>query len=352
MFFAQIVKIHPAFYTRRVRPLRVLALAAFASTLVAQEPPYLRDHPGGWVVESQRFAPELTAAEKTAATTLVTEVAELLKQAPTLKTPRGYDIYQHSALELDHPGNASARPAVLSGILTFNLAPYEGGTRGAIPNERDSAVQIKIAVNDLSMITGGTMNEGRLPFGDEQGDFWRDTPESTATLHGAPVYDQNDDHWIVLRAHDVPIVAPVSRERYLAFRQRLAKDEADHAQQNVARLNANDPALAGPLATVREQVAALRANEQAIQKQIASMSPAERQMPALVTGESPTEPPQFGEGGTAIVGLNPALFDPARPRTAPQVLVVSIVGDEDHWAGLAAKIDREIDWDALRKLLK
>lgn len=336
-----------------MRPRYVLALLTFASaTLVAQEAPYLRDHPGGWVVQSQGLASELTPADKTAAAALVTAVADILKQAPTLKTPRGYDVFQHSSLELDRPGHATARPAMLAGLLTFNLAPYEGGARGATPNERDSAVQIKIAVNDLSMITGGTMTEGRLPFGDEQGDFWRDTPESNATLHGAPVYEQNDDHWVVLRAHDVPIVAPVSRERYLAFRQRLAKDSADRAQQNVAKFDPNNPALAGPLATVREQVAALRANEQAIQKLIASMPPADRQAPALVTGESPTEPPQFGDGGTAVVFLNPALFDPARPRTAPQVLAVSIVGDEDHWGGLASKIDREIDWDGLRKLLK
>lgn len=303
-------------------------------------------------MQSQRFAAELTPAEKTAAATLVTAVADILKQTPTLKTPQGYDVFQHSSLELDHPGDATARPAVLVGSLTFNLAPYESGARGPIPNERDSAVQIKIAVNDLSMITGGATREGRVTFGDAQGDFWRDTPESTTTLHGAPVYDQNDDHWIILRAHEVPIVAPVSRERYLAFRQRLAKDVADYAEQNVARLNTSDPALAGPLATVREQVAALRANEQAIQKQLAAMSAADRQAPALVTGESLTEPPQFGEGGTAIVCLNSALFDPARPRTEPQVVAVSIVGDEDHWPGLASKIDHEIDWDALRKLVK
>jgi hypothetical protein len=82
------------------------------------------------------------------------------------------------------------------------------------------------------------------------------------------------------------------------------------------------------------------------------MSPADRQAPALVTSESPTDPPQFGDGGTAVVCLNPALFDPARPRIALQVLAVSIVGDEDHWSGLAAKIDGEIAWDALRKLMK
>jgi hypothetical protein len=334
-------------------PRWVLAIAVLASTtLVAQEHPFLRDHPGGWVVQSPRLATELTSAERTAATAFVTEVADVLKQAPTLKTPRGYDVYQHSSLELDHPGNATARSAIVSSILTFNLAPYESGAAGPVANERDAAVQIKIAVNDLSMVTGGTVTEGRLTFGDDQGDFWRDTPEASATLHGAPVYEQNSDHWIVLRAHEVPIVTPVSRERYLAFRLRLAKDAADHAQQNLVRLNANDPALAGPLAIMREQITALRAVEQAIQKQLVAMSPADRQAPALVTGESPTDPPQFGDGGTAVVCLNPALFDPARPRIAPQVLAVSIVGDEDRWSGLAAKIDGEIDWDALRKLLK
>jgi hypothetical protein len=334
-------------------PRKVLALAVFASTsLVAQEHPLLRDHAGGWIVQNQQLATDVASADKAAAAALVADVANILKQAPTLKTPRGYDVYQHSSFALDRPGNATARPAVLAGILTFNLAPYESGASGPVANERDTAVQIKVAVNDLSMVTGGTMTEGRLTFGDDQGDFWRDTPEPSATLNGAPVYEQNSDHWIVLRAHEVPIVTPVSRERYLAFRQRLAKDAADHAQQNLARLNTNDPALAGPLAIMREQIAALRAAEQTIQQQLAAMSPADRQAPALVTSESQTQPPQFGDGGTPVVYLNPALFDPTRPRGTPQVLAVSIVGDEDHWSGLASKIDREIDWEALRKLLR
>jgi hypothetical protein len=336
-----------------VGPQGAFALAALVSaTFLVQEHPLLRDHPGAWVGQSPSLAADLTTSDKAAATALVADIANILKQAPTLKTPRGYDIYQHSSLALDHPGNATARPAVVAGILTFNLAPYESAASGPVANERDSAVQIKIAVNDLSMVTGGTMTEGRLTFGDEFGDFWRDTPETTETRHGAPVYEQNSDRWVVLRARDVPIVTPVSRERYLAFRQRLAKDAADHADQNLVKLNANDPALAGPLAIMREQIAALRAVEQAIQRQVTTMSPADRQAPALVTSESPTEAPQFGDGGTAVVYLNPALFDHTRPRAALQVLAVSIVGDEDHWSGLASKVDQEIDWDALRRLLK
>jgi hypothetical protein len=33
------------------------------------------------------------------------------------------------------------------------------------------------------------------------------------------------------------------------------------------------------------------------------------------------------------------------------VLVITITGDEDHWPGLAARIDQEIDWTALAKIL-
>jgi hypothetical protein len=320
--------------------------------LHAQEHPLLRDHPGGWNVQGQRLAQEFTPAERTVAAAFISQVADILRGAASLKTPRGFDVLQHSALELDVPGNGSARPKVMSGRLTFNLAPYEGGPGGPVPNERDTAVSIKIAVNDLSMVTGGEITQGYVTFGDDQGDFWKDAPDPVETKHDAPVYEQGDDRFVILRGRDVPILAPVSRERYMAYRLLAVKTQIDHAEANLAKLNQNDAMLAGPIATMREQLAVMHALQQKMQHDLDTMSKDDRQAPAVVTLDAATESPEFGDGGSAIVYLNPALFDPTRPRTAPQVLAVSIVGDEDHWPGLAAKIDQELDWAALLKLLR
>ena len=332
--------------------LPVASVLCVSYLLHAQEHPLLRDHPGGWNVQDQRIAQEFTPPERTAAAAVVAQIAGIVRQAPSLGAPRGFDVLQHASLELDVPGNGSARPKVMSGLLTFNLAPYESGARGPIPNERDTAVSIKIAVNDLSMVTGGTINEGYLTLGDEQGDFWKDAPDPDDTKHDAPVYAQGDDHWVILRGHDVPILTPVSRERYLTYRLRLIKTQIDHAETNLAKLPQNDPTLAGPVATIREQLGLMHALQQTLQHNLDAMSKDDRQAPAVVTLDAANEAPEFGEGGKAIVYLNPALFDPKRPRTAPQVLAISLVGDEDHWPGLAAKIDQELDWAALLKVVR
>jgi hypothetical protein len=338
---------------RRVPSALAIAAIVLSSLMVrAQEHPLLRDHPGGWTVQSQRIAQEFTPAERTAAAAFVTAIASVLREAPTLKTPRGFDVEQHASFAPDVPGDGKARPSVMAGLLTFNLAPYESGPTGPLPNERDTAVTIKIAVNDLSMVTGGTINQGYIMFGDDQGDFWKDAPDPIETKHDAPVYEQGDDHWIVLRAHDVPIVAPVSRERYLAYRLRLVKVQTEHAEANLAKLPQGDATLAGPIATVREQLTVMHALQQELQHDLDTMSNDDRQKPAVVVSDAANEPPEFGDGGNAIVYLNPALFDPQRPRTAPQVLAISIVSDEDHWPGLAAKIDQELDWAAMLKLLR
>jgi hypothetical protein len=339
---------------RRISPIALaISLLLLSSFLVhGQEHPLLRDHPGGWNVKDQRLSQEFTAAERAAAAAFVTQVADILRGAPSLTTPRGFDVLQHSALELDVPGNGSARPKMISGLLTFNLAPYESGPGGPLPNERDTAVSIKIAVNELSMVTGGEITQGNVTFGDEQGDFLKDAPDPAETKHDAPVYEQGDDRFVILRGHDVPILAPVSRERYLAYRLRAVKTQIDHAEASLAKLNQNDPMLAGPLATMREQLSVMHALQQKMQHDLDTMSTDDRQTPAVVTLDAATEPPEFGDGGSAIVYLNPALFDPKRPRTAPQVLAVSIVGDEDRWPGLAAKIDQELDWAALLKLVR
>ena len=312
----------------------------------------MRDHPGGWNVKDQRIAQDFTPAERTAAAAFVSQVADILRGAPSLKTPRGYDVLQHSTLELDVPGNGSARPKVMIGLLTFNLAPYESGPAGPIPNERDTAVSIKIVVNDLSMVTGGEITQGYVTFGDEQGDFWKDAPDPAETKHDAPVYEQGDDRFVILRGHDVPILAPVSRERYVTYRLRAVKAQIDHAEANLAKLNQNDAMLAGPVATIREQLSAMHALQQKMQHDLDTMSKDDRQAPAVVALDTANEAPEFGDGGSAIVYLNPALIDPKRPRTAPQTLAISIVGDEDHWPGLAAKIDQELDWTALLKLVR
>ncbi len=277
----------------------------------------------------------------------------MLKRTPTLGDLHGYDVIQHASVRLDQFANGAARPTVVNGSLTFNLASYETMPGGVAANERDSAVQIRVGVNDLTVATGGTISEGSVVFGDDQGDFLKGVPETGEPRHGAPVYEQNYDRWVVLRRNDVPLFVPVSRERYLRYSIRRTDAQLTKGRETLARLPAGDAILAGPLATLKQLVSDLEALSSALHRQLDAMTPAERAAAANVTQESAMTPPAFGGAGEgdAIVYLNPALIDTTLPRSTPQVLVITITGDEDHWPGLAARIDREIDWTALARVL-
>ena len=107
-------------------------------------------------------------------------------------------------------------------------------------------------------------------------------------------------------------------------------------------------------ATIDEALAGARKLATSIRAAHDSMSAADRAKPAFVGSSEPGEPPQFvnsADDGTAVVYFNPALFD-AGSRAASQLLAVSISASGPLSDGLGDKLDHEIDWGALQKIVR
>jgi hypothetical protein len=101
--------------------------------------------------------------------------------------------------------------------VRLNLAPYERTGTVVAANARDTAASIEIKVNDLSPLTGSEIAD---EWRDEQGAFQRNALQSSESIHGHPVFETSEQKWILILCNQAPVVAAVSRERYLAVKMR------------------------------------------------------------------------------------------------------------------------------------
>jgi hypothetical protein len=65
--------------------------------------------------------------------------------------------------------------------------------------------------------------------------------------------------------------------------------------------------------------------------------------------------PNFSDGpgdAHAIVYYNPALFDPAVAKTAPQMIAVKISPGEGELTDIVEQLDAAIDWKGLAALIR
>jgi hypothetical protein len=271
---------------------------------------------------------------------------------PAMVPPAGFEIRPHTTLTLENVDQSdNPRLPKFAGVeVTVNIVPFERASRGVEGNERDTAGSITLVVNRLEY-TGATARGDR--WADDNGAFIQDPEEPVETKHGFPVYQQgNLDKWLFMRRHDVALLAPVTRERYLQVAISRQQEDLKKAEDRRAKVPAGVPASI--VATIDEALSHQRAQLAVLQKQYSAMSPGDRRAAAVVGSSGDGEPVNFvapGEG-TGVFSFNPLLMDPKLPPAAPRTLSVRVSSNEDLFPGLGARLDEQLDWMALSGLLR
>ncbi len=331
----------------------VLALAAVLGepSPFGQEHPLAADHPGAWAAPDLR-AGNLPPAARTAALAVEKQIEDVLRRMPVMAPAAGFEVVPHIVLSLENVdrSNNTHLPQVAAIQLTANIAPYERTNRGVDANERDTAASVTVAVNDLSYTGTTAMGD---EWSDDQGAFIQSPEDPVDTRHGFPVYQEgNGDRWLLMRRRDVPVVAPVSRERYLLAVTKQAEEALGKAQARRAKIPAGVPAEI--VATIDDAIAHEKTHVANLRQQYQGMTPGDRRLPAVVgasDGDSGVNFVAPGDG-TAYFSFNPALIDPALPPATPQVMSIRLLSNDALFPGLGEKLDQQLDWAALAKLLR
>jgi hypothetical protein len=341
--------------TRRATFATALFAALAASvTVVAQEHPLVKDHPGAWSVTGPlrvTTPSELTADERAGSTAAMNRLLDIVRRMPTMAPPLGLEAIVHTHLSIDSLDRSDEqRSSLVTMQLAVNLAPYERIDQKVEANERDTVGSVTIRVNDLGAVLGG-----QLDVRDDQAAFFRATPEPVDTLHGHPVYEEgNGDRWIFIVRNKVPFWAPISRGRYMQAVIKDGEKRVTVAGERRAKLPPNLPASI--ITTMDEAIGQFQRQLANLKKAYAAMGTAERNTPAVIAETSAEEAPIFappGDDPTAvIVQVNPALADAKLPRSTPQILAIRLLAKDDLWPGMAARLDKELDWAALEAFVR
>jgi hypothetical protein len=329
----------------------LLLTASCAAALGAQEHPLAADHPGAWAAPDVRGG-NLPPATRTAALAVAKQIEDILRKMPVMAPAAGFEVVPHTVLSLqnaDRSGNTRL-PQLAVIELTANIAPYERTSRGVEANERDTAASVTVAVNDFSYTGTTPMGDA---WSDDQGAFIESPEDPVDTRHGFPVFQEgNGDRWLLMRRRDVPVVSPVSRERYLLCVTKQAEDALSKAQARRAKVPAGVPAEI--VATIDEAIAHGKTRVANLQKQYQGMTAADRRLPAVVGSSEGDAAVNFVDSGdgTAYVSFNPALIDSSLPPAAPQVMSIRLLSNDALFPGLGEKLDQQLDWAALAKLLR
>jgi hypothetical protein len=337
---------------------RAIACAALIGpaivSLVAQSHPFVLDKPGKWNPPppiKPHFAAGTTADDWPGVTAWSNQLLEIVRRIPYLSSPVGFEVAYSAAAgpdNLDHTAGLK-RTIFITGTVRVSLNPYEKMPQGVFPNSQDAAASFEISVNDLSPIGAGGLDDFMR---DEQGRFYTTTKDLSSTSSGYPIYGDA----VLLTRSKAPVLIPVSRGRYVQAKIVRMEERVADAKARRAKLAGNSM-LAGAMPQLDEAIDSEQHYVDALKGQLAAMSAAERNAPAVVTSDGgAVNLPEFAEPGDAdgahIMYFNPALIDEKLPRTAVQILMVRITSDEEHWPGLAEKLHKELDWSAFEKILQ
>ena len=330
------------------------ALGLATLPLTAQTYPLMPDEPGKWRPDlpiKLQFEPGSTSVDQASATKWASQLLDVVHRTPYLTKPVGIEVVSKAAAGLDNLDHTAGlkRTILMIGMVQVSANPYEKTPQGAQPNSEDAAASIRIAVNDLSPINPGGLDEF---FKDDQGRFYSTTKDLSGTNHGYPVYSDT----VLMTRNKVPVLIPVSRGRYVQAKIVRFKERVANANARRAKL-AGSQTIPTAMSTLDEAIDAQQNYLDKLKAQYAAMTAAERDAPAIVTNDGgATNIPEFGEpgdaDGTHIVYINPALIDEKLPRSAVQILAVTIWTNKDLWPGLSEKLDQQLDWSALAKILQ
>lgn len=258
-------------------------------------------------------AGKVTPAQARAWEQQLREIAAFLSEQPLLKSPRGFYPELSGFVDVLAVGRYLQAPASAPLVGGVNFAAWtpEAVTLAAdgTPRQKPHHLRsLRIELNYLHPPRGEPwMNDADGEFGAVQ---------IQGTYAGFPLID---DMLVITRDGRLPF-APVSQERAL-------KAFVKHWTAQVAGLDAiplqpGRPPGSGPAGQIR---AAIRAAE----ARLASMSAAERGRPAYVRDQRATpDDERFGIGlvgegeGHALLALDGAFFDPAKPRHQVRIATV------------------------------
>lgn len=323
-------------------------------SLVAQSHPFVLDKPGKWNPPppvKPHFAAGTAADDWPGVTAWSNQLIEIVHRIPYLSSPVGFEVDSTAAAgpdNLDHTAGLK-RTFFITGTVRIALNPYEKMPQGVFPNSQDAAASFEISVNDLSPIGAGGLDDFMR---DEQGRFYTTTRDLSTTSNGYPMYGDA----VLLTRSKAPVLIPVSRGRYVQAKIVRMEERVADAKARRAKLAGNS-ILTGAMPQLNEAIDSEQHYVDALKGQFAAMSAADRDTPAVVTSDGgAVSLPEFAEPGDAegahIMYFNPALIDEKLPRTAVQILMVRITSDEEHWPGLAGKLNKELDWSAFWKILQ
>jgi hypothetical protein len=346
--------------------LLCVGLAAFvtlpAPTLSSQGRRYMPTHAGTFVdLPAARISVDrsFNAADQTEVRRVGGQLVSVMRAVPLLGQPHGFDVLPRVFVEqADVDGNGdSKRPRVARYFVGLDLANYVDGGKGPVVDTRSAAAQVTVTVNDYpsvftDILSGNGVHGDPRNNEDEEGQFLSDVPEPSATRHGFSVYGD----WVVMMRKPAPIFLPVTRERYLKVVIARVDRTMTRAAANTIENPTNNPGLAAALAERDRALQEIRAGLDEMKQRLASMSAKERALPAYVDStEAIDRMPKFSDGpGDAhpIVCYNPALFDAAVAKTAPQMIAVKISPGEGELTDIVSQLDAAIDWKGLAALLK
>lgn len=321
------------------RLLASIFMLTLATQAFAQTDSALMGKTGYWKPVTQRLPTEDPngGPDHQPFVSSLNSVLAILRRTPVLAQPRGFVASPVVQRELGLP----RRP--LTGSVRVGVLFFRKDDGGSV-TPQDAGPEVAVSINDASCVWNGH----DVAFVDSAGSIYYDAPQDSSPVRGIPGFS-TDSSCLVIARRGVPVFAPVSRERFL----RDARDTL------LARLRAVDARSRS--ADVRRAMQPALDTVRSIAKhydaELTALSPADRRAPAWVKS-SESAPldlvPPGTEDARQLVAPNPALYNPALPRSAIQLLTVqaTVPGGDDGATALFARVRETVDFAALAALLK
>lgn len=280
-------------------PVRVSQDAAHARPGFWRPPDVDSRHAAGW---------GLDAAQTKVIHDKLQRIAEVIREAPVLKSPVGFEVraFQGIALADGEQGKKPSGRKPPRSALFIKLYDYVQ-TCPTCPIEPvvETGAWITVTVNTI----GGFYDLPQKPFAKDAAGPMYLAPRQVGELRGFPLFQANPakaPRFVVAGDATRPIWLPVSQERYIRSEIALWEGVAAAAKPPQDQIS-------------RRKIAELTA-------ELEDLTAAERAAPATLAKDRATRPsglgPSGAQGARAIVSTNPAFFDPSRPATDFQLVVV------------------------------
>lgn len=281
------------------RPVLALVVLLAAGVAPAQQDAASAQAPGRVFPPTTDVVGKVVSpAEATTMNRKVGAILDTLLQTPALAQPRGFSIRQHIRLYTPPPGMPKHHPAVAKAQVLLQRINLQDkatvvdkatGTSGGV----GEGPTVHLHANDQTAQFANPMDR------DAQGNNYYELPVTPRTLHGFPLLKVRTREVIVIAKAGRQPFAHVTKQRYLE----------------------------GRIAEARKQAGASGGKLQQLEDELASLSPEEKGSPACRSSRrkrGTSFVPCQDSGAQYIVTLHPDYFDKALPKTALQLLTISV----------------------------